>query len=115
MGADGIGTYSYVEAISSYFVLFATLGLTTFGQREVSYVQDDRKKRTIVFWETCIIQLIASLICIVAYVFFSLMQKDTLLYLVLVINLFSVIANVTWLFQGMEKFGRIVLRNIILS
>lgn len=113
LGADGIGTYSYVEAISSYFVLFATLGLTTFGQREVSYVQDDRKKRTIVFWETCIIQLIASLICIVAYVFFSLMQKDTLLYLVLVINLFSVIANVTWLFQGMEEFGRIVLRNII--
>ena len=113
LGADGIGTYSYVEAISSYFVLFATLGLTTFGQREVSYVQDDRKKRTIVFWETCIIQFIASLICIVAYVFFSLMQKDSLLYLVLVINLFSVIANVTWLFQGMEEFGRIVLRNII--
>lgn len=44
LGADGIGTYSYVEAISSYFVLFATLGLTTFGQREVSYVQDDRKR-----------------------------------------------------------------------
>lgn len=39
--------------------------------------------------------------------------KDSLLYLVLVINLFSVIANVTWLFQGMEEFGRIVLRNII--
>lgn len=112
-GADGIGTYSYVESISSYFVLFATFGLTTFGQREVSYVQDDRKKRTIIFWETIIIQFISSLVCIITYVFFSLMQKDTILYLVLVINLFSVIVNITWLFQGMEEFGRIVLRNIV--
>lgn len=113
LGAEGIGIYSYVESISAYFVLFATLGLTIFGQREVSYVQDDIKKRTIVFWETFIIQLVSSLICIVAYVFFSFLQKDPLLYLVLVINLFSVVANVSWLFQGMEEFGRIVLRNII--
>lgn len=113
LGADGIGIYSYVESISAYFVLFATLGLTIFGQREVSYVQNDIKKRTIVFWETFIIQLVSSLICIVAYVFFSFLQKDYLLYLVLVINLFTVVVNVSWLFQGMEEFGRIVLRNII--
>ena len=37
LGAEGIGIYSYVESISAYFVLFATLGLTIFGQREVSY------------------------------------------------------------------------------
>lgn len=113
LGAEGIGIYSYVESISAYFVLFATLGLTIFGQREVSYVQDDIKKRTIVFWETFIIQLVSSLICIVVYVFFSFLQKDPLLYLVLVINLLTVVANVSWLFQGMEEFGRIVLRNII--
>lgn len=113
LGADGIGIYSYVESISAYFVLFATLGLTIFGQREVSYVQEDIKKRTIVFWETFIIQLVSSLICIVAYVFFSFLQKDPFLYLVLVINLFTVVVNVSWLFQGMEEFGRIVLRNII--
>ena len=113
LGAKGIGVCSYIESISVYFVLFATLGLTSFGQREISYVQDDRKKRSIVFWETCIIQLISSIICIFAYVLFSLYQEDSLLFLVLVINLFSVVANITWLFQGMEEFGRIVLRNII--
>ena len=112
-GADGIGTCSYIESISSYFVLFATLGLTTFGQRETSYVQDDRKKRSIIFWETNIIELIASLLCIVAYVFFSFTQVNRTLYLVLVLNLFSVIANISWFFQGMEEFGKIVSRNII--
>lgn len=112
-GADGIGTCSYIESISSYFVLFATLGLTTFGQRETSYVQDDRKKRSIIFWETNIIELIASILCIVAYVAFSFSQTNYKLYLVLVLNLFSVIANISWFFQGMEEFGKIVLRNII--
>ena len=112
-GADGIGTCSYIESISSYFVLFATLGLTTFGQRETSYVQDDRKKRSIIFWETNIIELIASMLCIVVYVVFSFTQTNRNLYLVLVLNLLSVIANISWFFQGMEEFGKIVLRNII--
>lgn len=112
-GADGVGTCSYIESISSYFVLFATLGLTTFGQRETSYVQDDRKKRSIIFWETNIIELIASTLCIVVYVVFSFMQTNKELYLVLVLNLLSVIANISWFFQGLEEFGKIVLRNII--
>lgn len=112
-GADGIGTCSYIESISSYFVLFATLGLTTFGQRETSYVQDDRKKRSTIFWETNTIELIASMLCIVVYVAFSFTQANRNLYLVLVLNLFSVIANISWFFQGMEEFGKVVLRNII--
>lgn len=112
LGPDGVGTYSYIESISSYFVLFATLGLTTFGQRETSYVQDDRKKRSIIFWETTIIEIIASLIVIVVYVFFSLRQSTPELYLVLVFNLFAVLFNISWFFQGMEEFGNIVARNI---
>lgn len=113
LGADGVGTYSYIDSICSYFVLFATLGLTTFGQREISYVQDDRKKRSVIFWETNIIELIASTLCIIAYVCFSLTQKNWQLYLVMVFNLLAVIANISWFFQGMEEFGKIVLRNTI--
>lgn len=112
LGADGVGTYSYIESISSYFVLFSTLGLTTFGQREISYVQDDRVKRSRIFWETNIIELVASIICIVVYVVFSLKQNTPALYLVLVFNLLSVIFNISWFFQGMEEFGKIVSRNI---
>ena len=112
-GPDGVGTYSYIEAISSYFVLFATLGLTTFGQREISYVQQDRQQRTIVFWETLIIEVVSSLCCTVAYVIFSMMHSNWLLYLVLSFNLFSVMINVTWFFQGMEEFGKVVFKNII--
>ena len=113
LGADGVGTYSYIESVSSYFVLFATLGLTTFGQREISYVQEDREKRSIIFWETNIIELVATLISIVVYVIFSLTHSNWQLYIVLVFNLLAVIVNISWFFQGLEEFGKIVLRNIV--
>lgn len=49
LGAAGIGTYSFAESIVTYFTLFAAMGTAAYGQREISYVQDDKEKRTEVF------------------------------------------------------------------
>lgn len=111
--ADGVGTVSYAESIVSYFVLFATFGMTTYGQREVSYVQDSREKRTVVFWETKILEVITSCISLLIYLPMAIRQPNSTMYLVLALNIVAVIANVTWFFQGMEEFGKIVLRNVI--
>lgn len=113
LGADGIGTASYVESIASYFTLFATMGMTTFGQREVSYVQDNKEKRTKIFWETNILELFTSTVSILVYIIMALKQENAGLYFVLVFNIISVTVNVTWFFQGLEEFGLIVLRNVI--
>ena len=87
--------------------------MTTYGQREVSYVQDSREKRTVVFWETKILELITGLIALLVYIPFSLRQENQALYLVLALNIIAAIFNVTWFFQGLEEFGKIVLRNVI--
>lgn len=113
LGADGIGTVSFIESIVSYFTLFAVLGVTTYGQREVSYVQDDRCKRSKLFWETKTLEIITSIIVISVYVPFALFQDSKSIYLILSLNLFAVIVDVTWFFQGMEEFGKIALRNIV--
>ncbi len=113
LGADGVGTVSFAESIISYFVLFATLGITIFGQREISYCQDDRAKRTNVFWEIKSLQLITSASALVVYILFSIVQQNQALYLVLGFEVLGVAADVVWLFQGMEEFGEIALRNII--
>ena len=112
LGADGVGTVSYAESIVSYFTLFATLGMTTYGQREISYVQDSKEKRTRVFWEIKLLEVIISLFVLAVYIPFSLGQTNQVMYLILGFNLLAVIANVTWFFQGMEEFGKIVLRNL---
>lgn len=111
LGADGVGTSSYIEAISSYFVLFATMGITTFGQREISYVQESYEKRTTIFWETKLLNVFTSIIAIFAYLIFAVHQDNWELYIVIIFNLLAVLADVSWLFQGLEEFGKIVGRN----
>lgn len=113
LGADGIGTVSFAESIVSYFTLFAVLGVTTYGQREISYVQDNKFKRSKLFWETKTLEVITSIIAIAIYVPFALFQDNKSIYLVLSLNLFAVLVDITWFFQGMEEFGKIALRNIV--
>lgn len=113
LGADGIGTVSYAESIVSYFVLFATMGITTYGQREISYVQQSVEKRSAVFWNTKILEFVTSGIMLLAYLAFSLFQKNSIIYIVLCCNIIAVFFDISWFFQGLEEFGKIVLRNVI--
>ncbi len=111
--ADGVGTYSYIHSIVSYFTLFAILGVTTYGQREISYVQNDIFQRSKVFWETKLFQIATSVVALLAYIGFSFFQQSKILYLVFSFNILAVLADVSWLFYGLEEFGKIVIRNAV--
>ncbi len=113
LGADNIGMYSYVNSIVSYFTLFANLGITIYGQREISYVQDSRKNRSDIFWEIKILQICTSGLAAAAYLIFALLQDQMLFYLVFIFNILAVTADVTWFFQGIEDFKNIVVRNVV--
>lgn len=115
LGSSSIGTVSFVESISSYFVLFATMGITTYGQREISYCQDNKVKRSEIFWNTKTLECITSIVTLAVYIVFALFQEDRAVYLVLALNIVAVFFDVTWFFQGMEEFGLIVIRNIIIK
>ena len=115
IGAEGLGIYSYTASIVSYFALFAALGTVTYGQREISYVQDDRAKRTQVFWNTEIRCIITTFISLCVYGCFILIQEQyRMIYVILAILIIEVALNITWLFAGMEEFGTIVQRNVVI-
>ena len=44
LGAENIGIYSYTLSISAYFILFGSLGIALYGQREIAYKQKDKEK-----------------------------------------------------------------------
>ena len=113
IGSDGVGAYSFAESVVSYFVLAAALGMATFGQREISYVKDDIKKRSAVFWETKTLEVITGLIVSLIYLPFALTRENRALYLVLELEILAVIAGAAWFLQGIEEFGRIVLINAV--
>lgn len=114
LGADGVGVYSFTYSIVTYFILIAGLGTTKYGQREVSYHQGDIEARSIAFWNTEIIRISTTSLMLICYLAFAFFQKDNkLIYFILALNLVNVPLDISWAFQGMEEFGRIVGRNII--
>lgn len=111
---DGIGTVSFAESIVSYFSLVAVMGISTYGQREISYVQNDIEKRSEVFWNTKVLSFIISGAIILLYLVFATLKKeDSVIYYILTLNLVAVFFDITWFFQGMEDFARTVTRNAV--
>lgn len=113
--ADGIGEYSFTVSVVTYFTLFASMGISTFAQREVSYRQEDKIGRSQVFWEVIFLRLISTTIFFFIYLVFVLFQEDNTLYIILMINFLTLATDVSWLLQGMEEFGKLVFRNTILK
>ena len=113
---DGIGRASFAESIVSYFSLVAVMGISSYGQREISYVQNDISKRSEVFWNAKILGFCTSGVTIIFYIVFALLQKEnSTLYLILTLNLVANFFDITWFFQGMEDFAKTVTRNAIVK
>lgn len=112
--ADGIGTYSATASIVAFFTLFAALGTIIYGNREISYVSSDRELRSRTFWEIEILSIITDSVCLIAYlIFLYFCNEDFSIYAIQIFSLLSVAANVSWLFQGMEDFRKVTIRNTI--
>lgn len=116
LGAEGIGLYSYANSVVSYFLLVAVLGTASYGQRAVSYVQDDKEGRSRAFWEVFILRTLTSVITLVAYLVFVFLTAESgqfIIYIILALNVVNTIFDITWFMQGMEEFGKISTRSII--
>ena len=55
---DGIGKVNFATSVISYFTMFASLGIPTYGIRACARVRDDREKLTKTAQELIIINLI---------------------------------------------------------
>ncbi len=113
LGADGIGIYSYELSAVTYFVLFATFGTYTYGQREISYNQENRDNRTRIFWNTEALSCISTVLCLAAYfLYLIIFRSNVLSCYIFALNIITVSLDISWVFQGMEDFGKVVSRNI---
>lgn len=116
LGAEAIGIYSYTLSIATYFILFGTLGISLYGQREIAYVQEDDKKRSITFWEILFLKIITMTISIfIFWVTYGMHGQYKIYYRILVIELISQCVDISWFFQGIEEFKKTVIRNSIVK
>lgn len=115
LGAEGIGVYSYTYSIITYFTLFAALGTVTYAQREIAYIQNDKEKYTKAFWEIFILRAVACIIASLGYIIVILNSKNVVITLVQGLYLLGIFSDISWFFQGLEEFAKIVIRNIIMK
>ena len=117
LGAFNVGIYGYALSISAYFVLFGTLGTILYGQREIAYVQNDKEKYSKAFWEIFILRTITMLISLIVFliVFVNKNNDYYTYYLILSLEIIGNLFNISWLFQGLESFKQIVVRNLFVK
>lgn len=117
LGAAQLGVFSFTWSIVSYFTLVAMLGTETYGTRCIASVKDDREKRNEVFSGIFLLQIIVTLIAILAYIvylFFFCSENQTIA-IIQGIALISCLFNINWLFFGVENFQITVTRSIIIK
>lgn len=112
LGASNIGIYSYTSSVEMYFSLFAVMGTASYGKREIARTRDNKTLNSKYFWEIEILSILTSFIALSGwglFVYFSNNYK--IYYLILSINIFSQMFDISWFYKGLELFKYTVTRN----
>lgn len=115
LGANNLGIYSYTFSIVTILYLISALGINTYGQREIAYAQDDQKKYSKTFFELMIIRIFSTLLALLlSIIVITIEQKYQIYYQIFNIYIIANLFDITWLYQGLEKFKTITIRNTII-
>ncbi|GMA70552.1 flippase [Leuconostoc litchii] len=123
LGRNGVGVASWTNSFATYFLLIASLGIVTYGSREIAYVKDNKQARQQKFWEIQIIHTIAGMFSLVLYFLFlkfgvqwnSNIENNQIYLLLQTWIIISGILDISWYFMGLEDFKKTVLRNALVK
>ncbi len=116
LGADGVGIYSYTLSIVTYFILFGSLGMSLYAQRQIAFVQNRPHKRTQVFYETLLLRAVTlSVSTAIFSITFAIGGEYADYYKILIVYILASIFDISHFFQGMEEFQKIVTRNFVVK
>ncbi len=117
LAPEGMGSVTIAQNIVSYFVMFAALGIPSYGTREIARIRKDEAGRNAVFSELLVINGLATTVCLTAYLFLSryLLPEDSGLRWAVGLELIFCYVSMEWLYQGMEEYGYITVRNVLVK
>lgn len=113
----GTGKVSFATSLISYFLMFAQLGIPTYGVRACAKVRDDKRALTKTAHELLIINLVMSVLSyaalFLALIFVPRLQEDRTLYLVISLTIIFNTIGMEWLYKALEQYTYITVRSII--
>ena len=116
LGADNVGIYSYTYSIITYFILVSKLGIIQYGKRKIAYLQTEKDERSKCFWELFFLRICTVLLSLGVYaIFFWFNREYSIYYRILSLELIATIFDISWFYQGIEDFKKVVLRNSVVK
>lgn len=116
---EGIGVISYVQNISYYFILIASVGIPYYGIREIAKLNNDYESRCIFFYGLFLVNIAFSIIASILYCMLILsnhkFQEYINLYLIFGVPILFSFINIDWFYKGIEEFYYIAVRNLIVK
>jgi O-antigen/teichoic acid export membrane protein len=119
-----VGAYSYSTSIVYYFTSFAAFGFLDYGTLVISKNRDDKAKYSKLFYELLICKFILTFLSLLVYAVIvgfnglystSYPENTQIIYVILGLNILSTAFDVTFLFQGLERFVSLCLRNAFIK
>lgn len=115
--AEGIGRVAYAKNIASYFVMFAALGLPTYGIREIAKARLESQEQTNkTYTELFLINLLSTIVFTSIYLLLiSLVpsfRADIPLYLCFGLQIAINCINIDWLYKGHEEYSFIAIASM---
>jgi O-antigen/teichoic acid export membrane protein len=119
LGVENIGVVRFVITCVGYFVLFAALGISYYGVRELAKFKDNQEKCSQIFSSLFVIILCSTLVMILFF-FLSInlipeFKEQRLLFSLYGITLYFVPISMDWYFQAKENFRMIAIRSFVVK
>lgn len=116
LGSEGIGINAYTNSIIQYFILFGTLGISLYGNRQIAYARDNKHDLYRTFWGIFTLKISTTFIAYVLYLIFLLFVGEYhSIFLIQSLLLIAAGLDISWLFMGLEDFKKTVIRNILVK
>ncbi|MHC5529885.1 flippase [Priestia megaterium] len=116
LGPHGIGLYSYSFSIVTLFINIFLLGSQLYAIREIAKVKEDKNMLSKVFSEIFLIRTILLILALIIYwITANLIGRGNSIFIWQSLHLVGALFDITWLFQGMENFKKVVTRNLFIK
>lgn len=112
-----IGQVETARNLAQYFVIFSFLGIPTYGLREISKYRNNKDELNKLYSELMVINTISTFIFLILYNFIIFIvptyRNNIYFFLITGISIALNFINNSWLFEGLEKFDYISIRNFL--
>lgn len=116
---DGVGKIATGQNLVSYFVVFAALGIPSYGMREIAKAREDSNQRNRTFSELFTINAVSTCFAIAGYLLlvFSVpdYRNELPLFLACGVQLLFNFISIDWLYEGEEEYIYIATRSIVIK